>query len=281
MIFEISHISEYTYSDEVSFEPHYFRFKPKNTPYLRVRDFEIKIEPEPSGLSEQIDVENNHILLCWFEGTYRQLKITSHSFIEAREYNPFNFLVHPPEYLKLPFEYDKKIKQLLKPLLYSEGLPNEMIDYRNDILLDSGNGSIDFLTELTKTIHKDFILKSRETGKPHQPEYTFKQKTGSCRDLAWMQIHLLRQSGIASRFVSGYYYIDNENPEFELHAWVEAYLPGAGWIGLDPGHGIFADAFHIPVAISAFQENTMPVSGTIRGNSKSELKNELHISLSD
>lgn len=279
MHFEISHTTEYNYSDEVFFEPHYFRFKPKSTSHMVLKDFNIQIEPEPSGLSEQTDAENNHNVFCWFDGTHQQLKIKSQSTVESQEYSPFNFLVHPSEYLRLPFEYKNKTKELLNPSLNSADISESMYCYIKAMQREYNYQSVDFLLGLTQKIHRDFNLKLRESGDPHQPDFTFKKKTGSCRDLAWMQIHMLRKLGIASRFVSGYYYVEVENPDFELHAWTEAFLPGAGWIGLDPSHGILTNVYHIPVASSAFYENTMPVSGTVRGDAKSELKNELFISL--
>lgn len=94
-----------------------------------------------------------------------------------------------------------------------------------------------------------------------------------------MQIHMLRSCGFASRFVSGYYYLNIEDPVFELHAWVEVYMPGAGWIGLDPVHGVLTGCYHFPVASSAYYEYTMPVSGTVRGNARSSLSHEVKISL--
>lgn len=279
MRFEIVHISEYLYSAEVFFEPHYFRFKPKSTPHLEVKDFSIEIEPKPTGRSEQIDIENNHILLSWFDDMHQELSIKARSLIEVSEFNPFNFLVHPDRYLHVPFEYENKTESLLKPSLKADPLPQSMMKFTNGILETTKGNTIDLILELTVKLHQEFELSTREVGKPLSPEITFRQKEGSCRDLAWMQIHMLRQLGIAARFVSGYYYLDTEEPEFELHAWVEAYLPGAGWIGMDPGHGILTSFHHIPVASSAYYENTMPVTGSIRGNAESNLKNELKISL--
>ena len=278
MRFKISHTSEYNYSKDVFFEPHYFRFKPKTTPHSFVKDFSISFEPEPSGFSEQIDIENNHLMLCWFDGLHHQLRITANSVVETDEYNPFNFLVHPSEFLQMPFAYGGKTRQLLKPSLQTAGLSEPMIKYSNKLLNESDKKSIDFLLLLTKEIHRSFSLVTRETGNSLEPDITFKRKQGSCRDLSWMQIHMLRNLGIASRFVSGYLYIDSPDPEFELHAWVEAYLPGAGWIGLDPSHGMLTSHFHIPVASSAYHENTMPVSGSVRGSANSTLKNDLIIS---
>jgi transglutaminase-like putative cysteine protease len=92
-----------------------------------------------------------------------------------------------------------------------------------------------------------------------------------------MQINLVRQLGIAARFVSGYYYFDMDTPNYELHAWIEVFLPGIGWLGLDPSHGIFTGNTHFPLASSAHYENTMPVSGGIRGSASSKLITQLAI----
>lgn len=277
MLFEISHITEYSYSKKVFFEPHRLRLKPKTTPHTTLKSCSIKIEPEPAGLSEHTDVEDNHNLLCWFDGTHQELKIESHAVVEVEEYNPFNFLVYPPEYLNIPFEYDAKTKPLLAPSLNAENIAKEIKDYYKHLAKETDNQTVDFLVLLTKKITQDFLLQHRDTGEPHFPDITFKDKKGSCRDLAWMQIHMLRQLGIACRFASGYYYIEAEDVQFELHAWVEVYLPGAGWIGIDPAHGGLTNEHYIPVASSAFYENTMPVSGTIRGNASSKLSHQLNI----
>lgn len=279
MKFKVSHTTEYSYSDSVFFEPHYFRLKPKVSNFSSIIDFTIRIEPEPAGYSEQIDIENNSIRLCWFEGMHQKLRIEVDTVFEVQEYNPFNFLVHPPEYLKIPFKYSERTNELLKPSLQTGILPKEIKDFINEVLVNTNNQSINFLMELTKQIHKEFVLENRETGEPHKTAYTFEQRKGSCRDLAWMQIHLLRHLGIAARFVSGYFYLDSDNPEFELHAWLEAFLPGAGWIGFDPSHGIITSSYHIPLASSAFFENTMPVSGTVRGNALSTMENDLKIGI--
>ena len=95
-----------------------------------------------------------------------------------------------------------------------------------------------------------------------------------------MEIHLLRKMGFAARFVSGYFYLPDVNPEFELHAWLEVFLPGAGWIGFDPTHGIIAGIHHIPIASSAHFENTMAVSGSVRGSASSTLHTNLAIHVS-
>ncbi|MGW8314824.1 MAG: transglutaminase family protein [Bacteroidales bacterium] len=279
MKFELSHDTRYTYSEKVFFEPHIFRFKPKETPHSTLHNFTIQIDPEPSGQSEQVDIEGNQILNAWFEHTHQEMVIKSRSIIEIRDFNPYNFLVHPPEFLHLPFQYSQQDQQLLAPALKTLKLPVAMKEFLEGLLKESGYQSITFLSLLNRTIFQKFILESRESGSPHDPDFTFSLLRGSCRDLAWMQIHMLRQVKIASRFVSGYFYPDTDHPEFELHAWVEAYLPGAGWIGFDPGHGILAGNRHIPLATSAVVEHTMPVTGTIRGDASVQLNTDLQISV--
>lgn len=279
MKLKIVHKTNYSYSGEVFFEPHYLRFKPKLTTFSSVEDFCINVEPKPSGITEQFDPENNHLFLCWFEKTHKNMGLEVNIQVNIQDFNPFAFLVHPLDYLRLPFRYDSKLKQVLKPALKTSSLYEPMNQFVQNVLFETNYETIPFLTNLTRQIHQNFIVESRETGEPHKPEYTFMKKKGSCRDLAWMQIHLLRNLGIASRFVSGYLYLQGNTSKFELHAWLEVYLPGAGWIGFDPSHGLLADKFHIPVASSVYYSNTMPVSGTIRGSAKHKLTNQLTITL--
>jgi transglutaminase-like putative cysteine protease len=205
--------------------------------------------------------------------------IETRTVVDISDFNPFNFLVYPDECNVLPFLYADNLKKLLDPAMDMDvaTLPDEVIKYGEEIKEASNYKTIDFLLNLTKQICADFVLESRMTGQPHEPDITFNLRKGSCRDLAWFQIQLLRYMGIASRFVSGYYYIPSEKPEFELHAWLETYIPGAGWIGFDPSHGIVTGNDHIPIACSADFEHTMPVTGSIRGDAASELRTELSI----
>lgn len=277
MKFEISHTTEYLYSSHVFFEPHYFRFKPKATSFSSIESYDININPKPSGFSDQVDTENNLIRLCWFEDLHQKLKIAVKTVIDVTEYNPFNFLVHPLKYLKIPFKYDNRTAQLLNPALMPSALSESINQFLSTLLKKSNNQTVAFLIELTKQIHNDFTVETRDEGEPFNPNYTFNEKLGSCRDLSWMQINMLRHLGIAARFVSGYFYMQADKPVFELHAWVEVFLPGAGWIGFDPSHGIITSCYHIPLASSAFYENTMPISGAIRGDATSILENDLNI----
>jgi transglutaminase-like putative cysteine protease len=232
---------------------------------------------EPEGHSVIEDEENNVIDFCWFDQLTNSLSIVVESTLHTKEHNPFNFIVHPSSFSTVPFMYSDHQYQMLYASLQKSALSQDLIDYTHAVLDDSQYSTIPFISKLTSQIHKDFTVKYREVGAPLAADDTFQIKRGSCRDLSWMLISLLRQHGIAARFVSGYFYFEMENPTYELHAWVEAFIPGVGWIGVDPSHGILTGNTHFPVASSAIPENTMPVSGGIRGSASSQMITNLMI----
>lgn len=282
MKFKIIHKTEYEFSQAVFFEPHSFRFKPKNTPHLRLEYFKLFLSPKPVGLSEILDPENNFIHFSWFEGLFEKMEINVELIVDSKEYNPFNFLLYPSNCLTTPFDYPDSLKKILLPSLKQVKIKSELRQFGEKILKKTQFKTMDFLTNLTQEIHQAFIVQYRETGEPMNPDETFRLKCASCRDLAWMQIHLLRNLNFATRFVSGYYYIPVEKDtksQFELHAWLEVYLPGAGWIGFDPSHGIVVANNHFIVSSSPDYENTMSVSGTIRGSASSKMKTQLNIEI--
>lgn len=278
MNLKILHQTKYFYSTEVFIEPHILRFKPKQTVFCDVKSFRLDISPDTTGLSEHFDTENNLQYFCWFDGLHKELIVEAESLINIKEYNPFNFLIHPVENIKLPFQYNLRELDLLKNSLVHDKLSSSTEKYLMEVERISRKDSLEFILLLTRTIHDDFHIESREEGEPLNASVTFNQRSGSCRDLAWMEIQMLRSRGLASRFVSGYYYFEMENPAFELHAWLEVYIPGAGWIGFDPSHGVITGNTHIPVCQSACFENTMPVTGSIRGDAKTKMETELIIS---
>lgn len=277
MKFKIIHQTEYTFDSEVFLEPHLMRFRVRPMSYLDLHDFSIGISPISVGHKVTQDEENNVLDYYWFHDLTNQLTIKTESIISTKPFNPFDFIVYPIEFNQLPFVYTKTQTRLLTAALDAQPISKDLTAYGNAILKQSDFNTIPYLINLTREIHTDFTVEYREDGAPLPPDETYGLKKGSCRDLSWMQIHLLRQQGIAARFVSGYYYFDMDTPAYELHAWVDVFLPGAGWIGIDPSHGILTGNTHFPIASSAFHDNTMPVSGTIRGDATSKLTTQLSI----
>lgn len=279
MNFKIIHETRYRFSADVFLEPHYLRLYPKKTSYGTLEKFDLEIFPKPAGLSRFTNEENELIHFCWFSGLTKTLLIRSESIISVKDYNPFGFILYPDDFNRLPFQYSKVASRLLLTFLNSMKLSDELVHYGQAICEKSGYETIPFITALTNQIHNDFIVEYREEGAPHDPSDTFGYKRGACRDLAWMQINLLRSMGMATRFVSGYYYFEMESSDYELHGWLEVFLPGAGWIGLDPSHGVVTGNAHIPVVAGSQFENTMPVSGTIRGDATSHLVTNVKIKM--
>lgn len=221
MNFKIIHETTYTFSDKVFLEPHYLRFRPKQTPFIDVIDFSIVLRSEPEGHTVFEDEDHNVIDFCWFEKLTDNITITAQTNLQTKTYNPFNFLVYPDSFNTIPFKYSDHQHQILYAALQGSPLTHELIDYADRILASTKHNTITFITNLTTKIHNDFCIEYRENGPPLTPESTFAIKTGSCRDLSWMQINILRHYGIAARFVSGYFYFETEEPVYQLHAWTE------------------------------------------------------------
>ena len=265
----INHKTVYQYTSAVFVEPQYLYFYPAHRNYLKVIDFQINVEPEPSGLSFRLDPENNPYHQCWFHESLNQLVIEVEMKLETNEFNPFNFFI----------ERAAKSSDLeaLDRYLSKEPLKEEIIEWIHDIADRSENNPLTLLTYLCKEIHSGWEHTLRYEPTLMDISDCFNQKKGSCRDLSWMMIQMCRSLQIPARFVSGYAYNPELEEGHELHAWVECWLPGAGWIGLDPGTGLLATHQYIPVAVSYLPEKTFPVQGSFRGNAGAELSFEVSI----
>ncbi len=273
----ITHTTRYEFEGPVFFEPHCFRFRPAPRSHINLVKYHLDINPGPTGISEIQDPENNSVQFCWFDGTYEALNLKSVSVVEISAFNPFHFLIYPSEYISSPFNYDAKLMQTLAPYLEKINIEDALSAMGNRMLEKSGNDTFSFLKNLNEYVFEELTVHYREKGAPLSPSDSFKSKAGSCRDLSWMLIQLLRNMGYACRFTSGYFYLAQETNEFDLHAWFEVYVPGAGWVGFDPSHGILAGTYHIPVCSSALPENTLPVIGNIRGKFQSTIHSSVTI----
>lgn len=240
----IVHETRYDFSNEVFLDPHYLRFKPRTTPYNQLVSHDVRITPIPSNHNALSDAENNLAQLYHFHGMHRNLVIYAVSEVVLNENNPYDFMVFPENYLDMPFEYSPMLKSILGATLFTTQMGHPLMSYGSLIMETSYYKTVGFINTLTERIHADFFRESRLEGIPYEPDQTFNQKRGSCRDLSWMQIQLLRNLGIAARFCSGYYFMGPVSTAHELHAWVEAYIPGAGWVGFDPSHGAMAGGTH-------------------------------------
>ena len=280
MTLTIEHELDYQYSNAVFLEPHYLYLHPKRSSFLTLISHEIEITPPPSTIAKNLDSSDNIQYILFFKDTTSALNIKVKSVVETTEFNPLSFLYHPFESSNLPIKYSEDLEKILNPYLVKDGITT-LIDQTARQLAASVNwNTTAFLTTLNSYIHQ-FAYEVREDGLPHTPETTLLGRNGSCRDYSVLFMAMCRALGVASRFVSGYYYVDSEdlNRTQYLHAWVEVYLPGGGWRGFDPTQNCLVSGNHVPVGTSAISQMVTPISGTFRGNAVSVFEAKVRINL--
>lgn len=282
MELEIWHSTRYEFSDAVFLEPHVLRFQPRADGAQAPLEFSLDVDPAPAGMSAALDSAGNTVTHVWFDGLHRSLTIVARSTVEMLRENPFDFL---PDNCRshLPVFYAAE-SDALRPYLHRNphglGEPDQIAIFASR-MRDASRGELaPLLTSLNNTIFDRFETVRRAEPGVWSPERTWREKRGASRDLAALFIDVCRALGVAARFVSGY-----EESETlgvgeggELHAWVEVYIPGAGWRGYDPSRGLAIAQSHVAVAAAATAAGTAPVTGTYRGSGvTSEFETEIRV----
>ncbi|MFB2834305.1 transglutaminase family protein [Floridanema evergladense] len=264
MLYYIVHTTTYNYQQAVTLRPHIIRLIPRSDAEQKIHEFSLETEPKCTGICYNSDLEGNVVSQIWFTEPTEYLKIQVSSQVETFRENPFDYLLEPFA-LKLPIDYSASLLTQLSPYLQRQYLGN--IDpiatqLAQEILVASSHQTTMFLSKLNQQIYETCQYVIRETGDPLPAGITWQQKSGSCRDFAVLFMEVCRAVGLAARFVSGYQEGDLDQIERDLHAWVEVYLPGAGWRGYDPTLGLAVSDRHIPLVSSAFPSYTAPISGS-------------------
>ena len=274
MKLNIVHTTSYIYSDSVSLLTHYLRFKPQNRSYLTLDGFELKLSPNPMSVTERIDAENNPYFQVWMEPVpIKKFTVKANINVTLERFDPFHFIIDPPiNFFENQFHYSKSIEELLKPYMSISKQTSLFSNFLSERIKGSDRSCILFITDLLRYISKNFDYVRKDSNITLDADEIFKRKTGSCKELSWMLIEMLRSTGLAARFVSGYAYKKILGAGHELHAWVEVLLPGAGWIGLDPCSGLLTDERYVPVATSFNPSLTMPITGAFTGAATSKLQ---------
>jgi transglutaminase-like putative cysteine protease len=267
----LEHTLHYTYSHPVFLSPHYLYLHPKTDLHQEMKSYELIIEPKPDLLFKNIDAEGNLQHIACVNHQCQEFIVKANFVIETNAYNPFDFIYVPFETAQLPFHYPEKDKFLLKNYLPQKEIPTLVHQFARQIASDSAWNTTNFLVNLSKYIKENFIYDKRIEGPAFSAEYTLLHRKGTCRDYAVLMIAACQALGIAARFVSGYCY-GSELQAHELHAWVEAYLPGGGWRGFDPTEGKMTDNQYITLASSVYPEMISPVKGIYKGIAKSNLE---------
>lgn len=277
----IQHLTRYTYEAPVGLGMHKLFLLPQLQSFQEVMKQDLSISPSPAGRSIRRDLVGNSFVSIWFDQPTSELEIHSDLLISCTEFNPFGFIIDPEfvlsfgDALKGQFSYSNETETLVSAYSHREVSIAGKILVQD--LFSQSPDLLSFLVNLTSQVHVDWKHLIREEEDLWTPEKTFTSKEGSCRDLAWMQMNLVGTLGLASRFVSGYAFNPELSAGHELHAWLEVYLPGAGWVGMDPSLGLLTDHSYVPLAFHPRPENTLPVQGKYAGKHSSKLFTEVTI----
>ncbi len=267
----LSHITHYRYDRLVRLGPQVVRLRPAPHARSKVLSYSQRIEPGTHFINWQQDPFANHQARLVFPEPTTEFKITVDLVVEMAVHNPFDFFLEPHAE-QVPFQYDEAQRAELAPYLATEPA-TPLVQAYLDGIDRKPQRTIDFLVGLNQRLQHDIAYTIRMEPGVQTPEQTLKLKRGSCRDSGWLLVQLLRHLGLAARFVSGYLIqltpdvkaIDGPSgptADFtDLHAWCEVFLPGAGWIGLDPTSGLLAGEGHIPLACTPQPGSAAPVEG--------------------
>jgi transglutaminase-like putative cysteine protease len=267
----IKHHTRYRFDRLVTVAPHIIRLRP--APHCRtpIAAYSLKVEPTKHFINWQQDPFGNYLARLVFPEKARSLAIDVELVADMTVINPFDFfLEESAQYY--PFKYEARVAADLAPYLcVSEDgrLLRQWLDK-----VDRGRvATVDFLVAINHQLQQDIGYLIRMEPGVQSCEQTLQSKSGSCRDSAWVLVQIFRHLGLAARFVSGYLLqltadvkaLDGPSgpaQDFtDLHAWAEVYIPGAGWIGLDPTSGLFAAEGHIPLACTPEPASAAPVTG--------------------
>jgi transglutaminase-like putative cysteine protease len=282
----INHKTEYRYAHPVAFGEHRIMLRPRAGHDLRVLESRLEINPRPASLRYIHDVFGNSVAIATFERRAQVLSFTATATVEHLPVQDFALTPDDPAYF-YPFLYDSEELPDLRQFITSEyGDPDgELSAWARNFLDQSGSTpTFKILSDMTHGIRQAFSYRKRHEHGTQHPLDTLQTKSGTCRDYALFMIEALRRLGIAARFVSGYLFIpgDRENGYVgggSTHAWVQVYLPDAGWIEFDPTNGIIGSRDLIQVAVARDPRQAIPLHGTYLGSADAFLGMEVSINV--
>ncbi|WP_180338766.1 transglutaminase family protein [Mycobacterium ulcerans] len=278
----LEHRTSYTFDRLVQVYPHVVRLRPAPHSRTPIEAYSLRVEPTEHFVNWQQDALGNFMARLVFPKPMQHLTITVGLIADLKVINPFDFFIEewaetwPAEGLTYPKALADDLKPYLRPVdeTGEESGPGDLVRaWVANFSVPEGTRTIDFLVAINHAVNADVGYSVRMEPGVQTPDFTLRTGIGSCRDSAWLLVSILRQFGLAARFVSGYLVqlasdieaLDGPSgptADFtDLHAWTEVYIPGAGWIGLDPTSGLFAGEGHIPLAATPHPASAAPISG--------------------
>jgi transglutaminase-like putative cysteine protease len=265
----VRHVTVYRYSEPVLFGEHRMMFRPRESHDLRLVSTKLEIGPRPSDLRWLHDVFDNSVAIATFDQPASELRFDSTVTLEHIETALPHYTLEVGAHT-YPFEYSDDERPDLINGLARRYPSDDLGSWTARFLPSSGSTTtMDLLHSMTRGIKEEFVYVRRSEKGVQSPGETLRRRSGSCRDFAVLMMEAARSLGLAARFVSGYIFV----PDLEgaavgggsTHGWMQAYLPGAGWVDFDPTNSIVGNRNLIRVAVAWNQENALPLWGTFFG----------------
>lgn len=272
--FDITHTTHYQYHQPVQLGEHRVMFRPRGSHDLRVLATDMKVTPEPVDIRLIQDVYSNSVALVQPQSPATELKIECSFSVEHTGTRALDLPLNP-DTLQYPFAYGQEDRMALQHYLlpYYDDPTGELLEWARQFMRTDGpTGTRQLLVDMTQSIRNSMRYLARIDEGVQTPYETLRLQSGTCRDFATLMIEAVRQLGYAARFVSGYLYtpwLDNPNVPNAgagaTHAWVQVYLPGAGWIPFDPTNNLIGGTDLIRVGVARHASLASPVSGSWHG----------------
>lgn len=280
----VRHVSTYRYSKPVRLGDHWMMFRPRDSHDLRLVSTGLEINPRPASLRWMHDVFDNSLAVASFEGEATELSFASRITLEHFEVPIPDYRLEAEAHF-FPFAYRESDRINLERGLTRRCLSDDIAQWAATFLGKSKPvETMTLLRSMTLAIRQTFRYSRRVERGVQTPDETLQRRTGSCRDFALLMIEAVRSLGLAARFVSGYIFVPETAPSSMVgggatHAWVQVYLPGAGWVDFDPTNNIIGNRNLIRVAVAWDPEDALPLWGTFTGSAASFIGLEVSVSV--